>query len=224
MKRIFIILISFIVLMVSAMLIWEGIKPDRRGDETTTLKDGEGKKSLEIEKLIEELSKLPLKNERETSLQTSPQGDNELQVEPPSSEVYPEEKSETGEVHPEKTEMESSEPPPEKPQGRPYPKYRGWPDTPENRALLAKFDQNCEYGNKVLLPLMTKLNKAINELLDRYFNKKEISSDEFGRMHRLLTKRLNEVQQEFIALDEECRRIMEKLRASRREYEELSTR
>ena len=85
---------------------------------------------------------------------------------------------------------------------------------------MAKFDENCEYYNKVLAPVRVEVARALQEVFDSYLERKEISYREFKELRDYywsLDQELTAIADEIL---DENREILKKLRASRAEYRE----
>ena len=85
---------------------------------------------------------------------------------------------------------------------------------------MAKFDENCEYYNKVLAPVRVEVARTLQEVFDSYLERKEISYREFKELRDYYWRLDQELTAIANEMDEECREIMKKLRASRAEYRE----
>ena len=110
---------------------------------------------------------------------------------------------------------------------RPYPvfmygKGEWYPDTPENRALVARIQENIRFDTKELTPLIIEVATAIDKLIDSY-DRGEIprGTGEFERTLRYYTELNNELMRISAELQRENKELIEKLKASRREYEKL---
>ena len=114
------------------------------------------------------------------------------------------------------------------PGAKPYPTFHSgnvdWPDTPENRALVARFDEILEYETNELEPLRSELRRIFDELMGVKppRNSQGRLTDDARRLQisrQECLEYMKELQTLANTLRNERWEILDKLVASKKEFE-----